>query len=117
MTVVDPEALTLLESITVNDSVYVPLTDSVMLNDPVPEYGEVPPVAETSQLNGLPAVTAESQVTVTTRGCGAIVTVMVPRAVTPLESVTKIGTVYGPFDGAMKLVPELVYGAVPPVAE
>jgi len=44
-------------------------------------------------------------------------TVAVPSDVTPLESVTYIGTVYAPFTGAMKLVPVLVYGAVPPEAE
>src|SRR5262249_48391046 len=90
---------------------------SVTLNDPVPLYGVVPPVAETVQLNGLPAVWPEPQLTVTMSGCGAIATVAVPNALMPFASVTNIGTVYAPLLGATKLVPLLEYGAVPPVAE
>src|SRR5260370_34418543 len=41
-----------------NDSVNDPLTGCVTLNVPMPWYGPVPPVAETTQSNGLPAVIA-----------------------------------------------------------
>ena len=71
MTLAEPDAVTPLASVTLNDSVKAPLTCSVSVNVPVPEYGPVPPVAETIQLNGLPAVMAalaEPQVTVTTSG-------------------------------------------------
>jgi len=52
----------------VNVSVLDPLVGSVTLNVPVPEYGDVPPLAVTVQLNALPAVAPESHVTVTTKG-------------------------------------------------
>ena len=57
VTLADPEALTAFASVTVKDSVFTPLLDSVLLMVPVPVYGAVPPVADTVQLNGLPAVT------------------------------------------------------------
>src|SRR5712692_461860 len=66
-----------LASLTVNDSVKVPLTGSVTLKVPVPVKGSVPPVAETVHENGLPAVIAaveEPQVTLTTNGCWTTVT-------------------------------------------
>jgi hypothetical protein len=68
VTVADPDAVMVLESVTLNPSLKVPLTGCVTLNVPVPVYGVVPPVAETVQLNGLPAAAAESHVTVTTSG-------------------------------------------------
>ena len=69
LTLVDPEALAAFASVTVKDSVLVPLVGSVLLSVPVPVYGAVPPDAETVQLNGLPAVTPEvGQDTVTTSG-------------------------------------------------
>ena len=69
LTLADPEALAALASVTVKDSVLVPLVASVLLKVPVPVYGVVPPVAVTVQLNGLPAVTPEvGQETVTTSG-------------------------------------------------
>jgi hypothetical protein len=69
LTVVDAEALTLLASVTANVSVLVPLVASVREIVPVPVYGVVPPVAETVQLNALPAVIPEvGQDTVTTKG-------------------------------------------------
>ncbi len=62
-------ALTLLASVIVNDSVLLPLVGSVRLIEPTPVYGPVPPVAETVQLKGLPAVTPDvGHVAVTTSG-------------------------------------------------
>ena len=59
------------------------------MKDPVPEYGEVPPVAETVHWNDLPAVSPEvGHETVTSMGCGAIATVAEPEAETWFESVT-----------------------------
>src|SRR2546425_3858385 len=73
VTSAEPEAVTPLASVTLNDSVFDPLVCSVREQMSVHEQGADPPVAETVQLNDLPAVTAgpESHVTVTTRGCGA----------------------------------------------
>jgi hypothetical protein len=69
--------------------VKVPFVGRVTEIDPVPVYGEVPPVADTAQLNGLPAVRPLfGQSTVTTNGCPAITTVSLPDAVEPLASVT-----------------------------
>src|SRR3989442_8225936 len=83
----------------------------------MPEYGSVPPVAETMQLNGLPAVRPEvGHVTATTKGCGATVTLAEADSVTLLASVTLNVSVNVPFTGWVTLklsVPE--YGAVPPV--
>src|SRR6266567_4548504 len=98
-TLAEPEAVTLLASVTLNDSVNVPLTGSVTWKVPVPEYGVVPPVAETTQLKGLPAVIAtvsDPHVTVTTKGCGATMTLVEPEAVTPLASVTLNDSVKAP---------------------
>jgi len=39
LTTVEPEAVTPLASVTLNDSVKLPLTDWVTVNVPVPEYG------------------------------------------------------------------------------
>ena len=71
VTLAEPEAVTPFESVTLKLSVKVPFAGCVTENDPVPEYGAVPPVAETVQVKGLPVVIAEladPQVTVTTRG-------------------------------------------------
>ncbi len=68
MTVADAEADTVFKSVTVNDSVLLPLVGSVLLKVPVPVYGVVPPVAETVQLNAVPAVAVGGQETVTTSG-------------------------------------------------
>src|SRR2546428_9705446 len=72
VTWVEATALLPLASLTLNDSVNVPFTGSVTVKVRVPWYGEVPPVAETVQSNGLPAVMAaveNPQVTLTTKGC------------------------------------------------
>src|SRR5215471_17956459 len=114
----DPVALTPLESVTLKLSVNWPLTGWVTENVPVPWYGEVPPEADTVQLNGLPAVAPESQVTVTVNGCGAIVTVAEPDDVTLLESVTLNVSVKRPLTDSVRLnVPVPWYGDVPPFAE
>ncbi len=68
LTVAEPDALTAFASVTVNDSVFVPLVGSVLLIVPVPVYGADPPVAVTVQLNGTPAVAVPGQDTVTTSG-------------------------------------------------
>jgi len=82
LTVADPEALWLLASVTVKDSVLDPFVASVREIDPTPVYGAVPPDAETVQLKGLPAVNPEDgHETVTVRGCGATVTVTLALAV------------------------------------
>jgi hypothetical protein len=100
VTLVDPDAVTPLASVTTNFSVNEPFTGCVTENDPVPEYGDVPPVADTVQLNGLPAVTPDDgQVTVTTSGWGATVTLAEPEAVTLLASVTLKVSVNLPFTG------------------
>ena len=96
MTLAEPEALTPLASVTLKLSANVPLTGSFTVKVPVPEYGEVPPVAETVQLNGLPAVAPESQVTVTTSGWGETLMLAEPVAVTPLASVTLKDSVKAP---------------------
>ncbi len=64
----EPIAEAPLASVTAKLSVKVPLTASDRENVPVPLYGVVPPVAETVQLNGLPAVCPEPQSTDTTSG-------------------------------------------------
>ncbi len=118
VTAADPDADTPLESVTLKDSVLSPFTGSVTWKLPVPEYGLVPPAAETLQLNGFPAVAPESQVTVTTRGWAPIATVAEPDAVTPLASVTLNVSVFDPFVASVRLkVPIPLYGVVPPVAE
>ena len=70
LTMADPVAVAPFASVTLNDSVNWPFTGCVTENVPVPEYGCVPPVAETSQLNGFPAVSLPGMwhVTVTTNG-------------------------------------------------
>ena len=68
MTLAEPDAVTPLASVTLKVSVNVPLTGWVTENVPTFPYGPVPPVAETVQPKGLPAVAPEAQVTVTTRG-------------------------------------------------
>jgi len=118
LTLADPEALAEFASVTVNDSVFVPLTGSVLLNVPVPVYGPVPPVALTVQLNGLPAVTPEvGHETVTNAGWPATVTVAEPDAVTLLASVTLNVSVLVPFVfSVLEKVPVPVYGPVSPDA-
>src|SRR6266581_853132 len=116
-TLSEPEALTLLESLTVNDSVNVPLVGSVMVKLPVPEYGEVPPDAETMQLNGFPSVAGAeaAQVTVTDKGCGSTVTLAIASALTPFASVTVKVWVKLPLFGSVRLMsPVPPYGVVPP---
>src|SRR6266581_4919723 len=102
-TLSEPEALTLLESLTVNDSVNVPLVGSVMVKLPVPEYGEVPPDAETMQLNGFPSVAGAeaAHVTVTDKGCGSTITLAIASALTPFASVTVKASVKVPLDGTV----------------
>ena len=105
-------------SVTVKDSVFVPLVGSVLLIVPVPVYGADPPVAVTVQLNGLPAVNpVVGQDTVTTSGCAATLTVAEPEALAPLASITVNDSVFVPLVGSVLLnVPVPVYGVVPPVA-
>ena len=98
VTVAEPEAITPLPSVTLNVSVKLPFTDSVLDIVPVPVYGAVPPVAETVQVNGLPAVIpVDGHVAVTTRGWGAIVTLDELLAEKPFESVTVKDSVNVPF--------------------
>src|SRR5712691_4724086 len=117
-TLADPEALTVLASVTVKDSVFVPLVGSVLLKVPVPVYGPVPPLAATVQLNGLPAVTPDvGQLTVATRVWPATLTVADPEAVTLLASVTLNVSVFVPFVfSVLEKVPVPVYGLVSPDA-
>ena len=97
----------------------VPFVGRVTDRGPVPVYGEVPPVAETVQVNGLPAVRPVfGQSTVTTSGWAAMVTESLPDAVTALASVTLKLWVNVPLVGwVADRVPVPVYGAVPPVAD
>ena len=107
-------------SVTLNVSVNIPLTGSMIVKLlALSPYGLVPPVAETAQSNGLPAVNPEvGHVTVTTSGWGAIVTLAEPEAVIPLASVTLNVSVNVPLTGCVTLkVPVPEYGVVPPVAE
>ena len=57
----------------------------------------MPPSAETVQLNGLPTVWPEPHETVTTNGCGAMLTVVDPMTDMPLESVTENDSLLEPF--------------------
>jgi len=108
-------------SVTVKDSVNVPLTGCVTLKVPVPTYGPVPPVAETTQSNGFPAVIAaeeEPQTTLTTNGCCTTVTSVEATELLPLESVTVNNSLKSPLTGWVTVKsPVPVYGCVPPVAE
>jgi len=64
----------------------------------------VPPVADTVQLNGFPAVMPLiGQVTVTTSGWPPTVTVALPLAVTPFASVTLNDSVLTPLVGSVTL--------------
>ena|SRR2546425_6105881 len=102
VTLAEPEALAPLVSVTVNFSSNVPFTGSVLVSIPSPRYGDVPPVADILQSNGLPAVTPElGQTTVTTSGCGAIVTLAEPEAVMPFASVTLYLSVKVPLTGSV----------------
>jgi len=117
LTVKEPDASALLASVTVKDSVCIPLTDSTAGKTPVPAYGPVPPIAETEQLKETPAVTLEAHDTVTTKGCGATVTVAVTVATTLFASVTLKDSIAVPLLETVRLakpIPE--YGLVPPVA-
>jgi len=67
-TVAEPEALTVLASVTVKDSTLFPLVVSVLLKVPVPVYGVEPPVAVTVQLNATFTLAEDGHDTVTTRG-------------------------------------------------
>ena len=105
LTVAEAEALAVLASITVKVSIFVPFTGSVLLTEPVPEYGPVPPVAETVQLNGLPAVMPEEgQLTVTIKGWPATLTVAEPEALTPFASVTVKDSVLLPLEASVRLI-------------
>src|SRR5207247_2012972 len=110
-----------LESVTVNDSVNVPLTGCVMVKEPVPWYGPVPPVPDTVHVNGLPAVIELPTVphmTLTTKGCWTTVTVVVATAVFPLASLTSKDSWNDPLTGSVTVnVPVPRYGPVPPVAD
>jgi hypothetical protein len=99
VTLAETDMVTPLASVTENFSVKVPLTGSVTVKLPVPVYGAVPPVADTVQLNGLPAVAPELHATVTTKGCGAIATLADPDALTWLASVTLKRSVKVPLTG------------------
>ena len=63
----------------------------------------MPPVADTVQLNAVPAVAFAGQVTVTTRGCAATVTPAEPEALTVLLSVTVNDSVLVPFVASVRL--------------
>ncbi len=81
-----------------NDSVFVPFVGSVRLMVPVPVYGVVPPVADTVQLNALPAVIPlVGQETVTTSGFPPTATGLVAVFVCAFASVTVSVTVLEPF--------------------
>ncbi len=118
LTVADRLALTVLLSVTVNDSVLVPFVGSVLLSVPVPVYGVVPPDAVTVQLNGLPAVRPDvGHVTVTTSGWAATLTDADAEALTPFASITVKDSVLVPLTGSVLLkVPVPVYGVEPPLA-
>jgi len=117
MTLVEPDSVTLFASVTLKVSGNVPLVGCVTLKVPVPVYGPVPPVAETVQVNALPAVAVVEHDTVTMTGCATTLTLAVPVAVTPFASVTVNVSVLVPFAGSVLLiVPVPVYGAVPPLA-
>ncbi len=74
-------------------------------------------MADTVQLNGLPAVPVP-QPTVTTRGCGATLTIADPDALTPLASLAVNVSANEPFTCCVTLnTPVPVYGGVPPDAE
>jgi len=104
LTVAEFEALTVFESVTVKLSVFVPLVGSVREIVPVPVYGAVPPVADTVQLNSLPAVTpVVGQETVTTRGWAAMLTLAEPEALIVFESVTVNDSVFVPLVGSVRL--------------
>jgi len=90
--------------VTLKVSVLVPFTGSVLLTVPVPVYGAVPPLADTVQLNGLPAVTPEvGHVAETTGGCPPTLTVAEADAVTPLVSVTLKVSVLNPLEFSVRL--------------
>ena len=104
---------------TANVSTKMPLTGSVTEKVPIPEYGVVPPTADTEQLKGLLAVTGaavgEPQATWTTSGCGSIVTIANPDVVTPFASVTEKDSVNDPLTCSLTLnSPVPAYGEVPP---
>jgi len=101
VTLAEPEAVMWFASVTLKLSVKVPLTGWVTENVSVPVYGPVPPVAETVQLNGLPAVCPIPQLTVTTSGCGVTVTLVEPDALAPLASVTVNCSSKVPFTGCV----------------
>ena len=104
-TVAELEALTVLASVTVNDSTLFPFVVSVRLKVPVPVYGALPPVADTVQLNGLPVVTPlVGHDTVTTRGWPPTLTVADPEALIVLESVTVNDSVFEPLVGSVLLI-------------
>ncbi len=107
LTLADPDALTVLVSVTVNDSVFVPFVGSVRLMVPVPVYGVVPPVAETVQLKAFPAVIpVVGHETVTTNGCAATLTLADPEALTVFVSVTVNDSVLVPLVGSvLEIVP------------
>ncbi len=96
LTVADPEPLAVFTSVTVKDSVFEPLVVSVLLIEPVPVYGGVPPVADTVQLKALPMVPEAGQLTVTTIGFPETATVADPEALTAFASVTVKDSVFGP---------------------
>ena len=107
MTLTVPEIVAALLSVTLNVSVNVPFTASVFEMLPVPVYGAVPPVAETVQVNGLPAVIpVDGHVAVTTRGWAEIVTLAEPLAEAPFASVTVKDSVNVPFTvSVLEIVP------------
>src|SRR5262245_26183760 len=118
VTCVEATALLPLWSVTVNDSVKLPLTGWVTVKFPAPWYGAVPPVAVTLQMNGLPAVMVEPpHVTLATNGCWTTVTCVEATALLPLWSLTVNDSVNVPLTGWTTVkFPVPWYGAVPPVA-
>src|SRR6266581_7254519 len=101
LTVAEPEADCPLESVTRNSSSYEPLLGSVTGSVPLPEYGPVPPVAQTLQSKVTVAIRPDDgQVTLTTIGCGRIVTLVEPDAVRPLASLTLNDSVMTPLAGS-----------------
>ena len=103
-TTADPEAVTALASETLNDSVLDPFTDSTRLKLPVPLYGTVPPVAETSHENATPTLAVVGQTTDTISGWATTITVAVAVVLAPLASVTVKESVRLPFVASVRLI-------------
>ena len=103
-TLADPDAVTVFASVTLNDSVLMPLVVSVIAKLPVPVYGRVPPAAVTSHENVTPGVDVAGQATVTTKGCGLTTTLAVAAALTPFASVTVNDSVFAPLIDSVRVI-------------